>query len=200
MGIGAQTGGAGRLTAFNALPARQRLHLADARDAARAAALDARQPIPAPMLQRSSKPREIQMRYVLAFGVAALLSTGAFAGSDKEHAAHHPAGAASAPAPASKAPTPTQVEQQTRSLREMHERMMAARTPEERQALMAEHMKAMQDGMAMMGQMRGEGGEGAGGRAGGMSTCARMMGPRMDMMEMMMQMMMDREGTTPAGR
>lgn len=49
---------------------------------------------------------------------------------------------------------------------------------------MVDHMKAMQDGMAMMGQMKGE--------KSGMSSEA--MGKRMDMMEMMMQMVMDREG------
>ena len=37
----------------------------------------------------------------------------------------------------------------------MHEKFLAAKTPEERQALMAEHMKLMQDGMAMMKQMGG---------------------------------------------
>ena len=76
-----------------------------------------------------------------------------------------------------------------KSMKEMHAKMMAAKTVEERQALMGEHMKTMQDGMAMMGQMKGE--------KSGMSPDA--MGKRMDMMEMMMQMMMDREAAhTPA--
>jgi len=66
-----------------------------------------------------------------------------------------------------------------------------ALTVEERQALMGEHMKAMQDGMSMMGQMERE--------KSGMSPDA--MGKRMDMMEMMMQMMMDREAArTPASK
>ena len=77
-----------------------------------------------------------------------------------------------------------------KSMKEMHVKMMAAKTVEERQALMGEHMKTMQDGMSMMGQMKGE-------RGGGMSPDA--MAKRMDMMEMMMQMMMDREAArTPA--
>ena len=76
-----------------------------------------------------------------------------------------------------------------KSMKEMHAKMMAAKTVEERQALMGEHMKTMQDGMAMMGKMKGE--------KSGMSPDA--MGKRMDMMEMMMQMMMDREAAhTPA--
>jgi hypothetical protein len=36
------------------------------------------------------------------------------------------------------------------AMRDMRDRMAAARTPEERQALMAEHMLAMQNGMQMM--------------------------------------------------
>jgi len=73
---------------------------------------------------------------------------------------------------------------------------MAATSPEERQALMADHMKAMQDGMAMMGRMQG------GSMGGGMSGSQHgMMERRMDMMQMMMQMMMEREGAmAPAAR
>ena len=70
-----------------------------------------------------------------------------------------------------------------KSMQEMHAKMMAAKTAEERHALMADHMKAMQDGMAMMGRMKGD--------KGGMTSEA--MTRRMDMMEMMIQMMMDRE-------
>ena len=40
----------------------------------------------------------------------------------------------------------------------MHQKMMNAKTPAERQALMADHMKAMQGGMAMMKEMHGMGG------------------------------------------
>ncbi len=36
------------------------------------------------------------------------------------------------------------------AMREMHEKMMNAKSPNERSNLMAEHMKAMRDGMAMM--------------------------------------------------
>ena len=137
------------------------------------------------------------MRYVLIFAAAAALSAGVLAQPGKDHAAHHPAGAASAAGPSSKAPTPTQMELQTKAMREMHEKMMAAKTPEERQALVVEHLKAMQDGMAMMGQMHGGGGARSGeGMGDGVSMSSRMMGKRMDMMEMMMQMMMDREGAS----
>ena len=62
---------------------------------------------------------------------------------------------------------------QTKAMQAMHEKMMAAKTPEERNSLMAEHMKSMQDGMAMMEK-------------------------RMAMMQTMMKMMMDRMAAAPA--
>ena len=140
------------------------------------------------------------MRRLLAFATTAVLCTGALAQSDKDHAAHHPAGASSAVAP-SKAPTPAQMDMQMKAMQEMHDKMMAAKTPEERQALMSEHMKTMHDGMAMMSQMHADGSAKAGaGMGGGMSMNPQMMGRRMDMMETMMQMMMDREAATPAGK
>ena len=103
------------------------------------------------------------MRLVLFLAAAALISQGALAQSDQDHAAHHPEGA-SAPSAAPQMTTPpakpeapkpaaTQMDKQMKAMREMHKKMMAAKTPEERQALMADHMKAMQDGMSMMGQM-----------------------------------------------
>lgn len=72
-----------------------------------------------------------------------------------------------------------------RHMQAIHEQMAAAKTPADRQVLMAEHMKAMQEGMTMMQQMDSSSCPTA------MST--RMMQMRMDMMTMMMQMMMDRQ-------
>ena len=106
--------------------------------------------------------------------------------SDEEHAAHH----------SQAGPLAAKASQQMKTMQGMHQKMMAAKTPEERQALMAEHMKTMQDGMAMMGQMKG--GQGGNAMGGGMSMGPEMMGKRMDMMEMMMQMMMDREAARSA--
>ena len=85
-------------------------------------------------------------------------------------------------------------DQQMRVMRDMHAKMLAAKTPEERAALMDDHMKAMQDGIAMMGSMNGKGGM-RGGK--GMGAKRDVMTRRMDMMEMTMQMMMDREGMKP---
>ena len=76
----------------------------------------------------------------------------------------------------------------------MHEKMMNAKTPEEKKALMAEHMKSMQDGMAMMSTMGGAGMadmKSSKPMPGNMGEHHQMMEKRMEMMTVMMQMMMD---------
>ncbi|MCL4746656.1 MAG: hypothetical protein KJZ83_14790 [Burkholderiaceae bacterium] len=93
---------------------------------------------------------------------------------------------------------------QMKAMQEMHDKMMAAKTPEERNALMAEQMKLMQNGMNMMGGMGGMGGiggmgpGGASSKPGDMGARQGMMEQRMDMMQSMMQMMMDRMHLAPA--
>jgi len=93
---------------------------------------------------------------------------------------------------------------QMKGMREMHEKMMAAKTPEERSALMTEHMQSMKDGMAMMNGMSGGGMAGMGsgkdmkGMKGDMPAQHQMMEKRMEMMQTMMQMMMDRLPEVPA--
>ncbi len=137
--------------------------------------------------------KEISMKLALAVLGTSFVLAGCAAGpKEPDHAAHHPPGAAAA---ASAAPTPGQMDSMMKSMQEMHDRMMAAKTPEERAKLMQEHMKLMQDNMAMMGRMHGS--KGGMGMGGGMRMSPEMMGKRMDMMEMMMKMMMDREATKP---
>jgi len=139
------------------------------------------------------------MKNVVGMGAVALTllagcsSMPRSAGNDGvEHAAHHPPGAAVV------APAPAGYDQQMKLMQEMHQKMAAAKTPEERAALMKDHMKTMHDGMGMMGQMRGGMmGAGKGPMGSGMPMDTEMMKRRMDMMEMMMQMMMDREGMKP---
>jgi hypothetical protein len=87
------------------------------------------------------------------------------------------------------------MDEHMKAMREMHDKMMRAKTPEERNALMAEHRKLMQEGMAMMGEM-GPGGMGAMG--GDMATRQKMMEKRMEMMQSMMPMMMDCMPQAPA--
>ncbi|MCW5636687.1 MAG: hypothetical protein KIT17_25385 [Rubrivivax sp.] len=99
--------------------------------------------------------------------------------------------------------------EQMKAMQAMHEKMAAAKTPQERNALMAEQMKLMQQGMAMMGRMGGGAmmGGGPGAMRPGGDTASRpgtteqrmdMMQQRMDMMQSMMQMMMDRMTPAPA--
>jgi hypothetical protein len=121
--------------------------------------------------------------FVIAFGAAAFTLAAA---AQDDHQAHHPASAPAATVPAKKPGAPAGMDMQMKAMQAMHEKMMAAKTPQERQALMAEHMKTMQDGMAMMNGMKG------GGMPSDPATRQRMMEMRMDMMQSMMQMMMDR--------
>jgi len=91
-----------------------------------------------------------------------------------------------------------------KTMQGMHEKMMNAKTPEERSKLMAEHMKAMQEGMAMMGGMSGAGmGDMKGmqempNMGGDIGARQQMMEKRMEMMQTMMKMMMDRMPAAPA--
>ena len=103
-----------------------------------------------------------------------------------------------------------------KAMQAMRDKMMNAKTPVERQALMEEHMKSMHEGMAMMKgmkDMKGMGGmHGKAGMPGmsgmkdmpmDMSKHHQMMEMRMDMMQTMMEMMMQRmPGATvpPASR
>ena len=100
---------------------------------------------------------------------------------------------------------------QMKAMREMHDKMMNAKTPAERQALMADHMKSMQDGMEMMKGMGGMGGMRAMGSMGGamgdgkgmpaeMAKRHQMMEGRMEMMQMMMEMMMQRLPNPPSAK
>jgi hypothetical protein len=99
-----------------------------------------------------------------------------------------------APAMGMHSPGPMEkADAQMKTMREMHEKMMGARTAEERSAMMAGHMKAMQDGMAMMKAMPA-----MPGMQGDMAARQQMMEKQMGMMRSMMEMMMDRMPATPA--
>ncbi len=137
-----------------------------------------------------------------------------------EHAQHHPATIAQAQTQAAMAPMPgssnpmagmpskAAMDQRMKEMHEMHEKMVNAKTQEERNALMAEHMKTMHSGMAMMNQMGGMGHMGAMAGQGGVRGSKAMPGTmaerqmmlerRMDMMQSMLQMMMDRMAPAPA--
>ena len=87
------------------------------------------------------------------------LGTAAWAADQDDHKAHHPEAAA----PSSQTPAggagdavakPPMANM--RAMSDMHDKMMNAKTPEERQAVMADHMKGMpmKEGMPMMGGSR----------------------------------------------
>ena len=133
----------------------------------------------------------------------------ALAQNADEHKDHHPAGTTSTAATAKKSPAKSvnadkmaSMDKQMKDMQVMHEKMASAKTPEERQALMAEHMKMRQDSMGMMKQMGGMSGmggmQGGKGMSGNMADRQQMMEKRMDMMESMMQMMIDRTPSAPA--
>ena len=121
-------------------------------------------------------------------------------------------------APASMAATDPRM----KTLHEMHQKMVNAKTPTERQALMADHMKAMQGGMGMMKDMQAmqamhaAGGMGPMGSSNAASPMAgmgegkgmpdemakrhQMMTEHMAMMQMMMDMMTDRMPPASMGK
>jgi hypothetical protein len=105
-------------------------------------------------------------------------------------------------APASSMPSPERMsamDAQMKTMQEMHTKMANARTPEERQALMADHMKAMKGGMGMMKGMPGMGAMGGQpGMPADMAQQQKMMGQHMAMMQMMMDMMQQRMPASPA--
>jgi hypothetical protein len=157
---------------------------------------------------------------VLTIALAAA-SLGANAQTAAEHTQHHPTEPTkkTLKAPTAKSPSkPNEavvaMDGKIKAMREMHEKMRAAKTPEERKALMGDHMSAMQDGMSMMetmnsmggmpemGDMKGMSGKGPDAKKGGMSMDMighhEAMQKRMEMMTIMMQMMMDRMPASPA--
>ena len=132
----------------------------------------------------------------------ALVAAGApsWAAQHDQHKAHHPAGSAAAAAsksmPGKTTPEMARMANQRKAMQEMHDKMMSAKTPEERNALMAEHMKTMQEGIGMMKSMGGMGGPKS--PPTSMTERQAMMEQRMDMMQTMMEMMVDRLPQMPA--
>jgi hypothetical protein len=142
-------------------------------------------------------------------GVAAtlmLMVSTVMAQTTQEHSKHHPAGETPAAKSASPATAPTSttnrlatMDKHMAEMKVVREKLATAKTPQERQALMAEHMKVMRAGMDMMSMGSGQTGNSAqvpqgtqGGMMGDMAQRHQLMEKRMEMMENMMRMMMDR--------
>lgn len=102
-----------------------------------------------------------------------------------------------------------QMDEHMRKMRALHDKLMGATTPEERQEAMEEQRREMQSGMAMMNQMMpggamtgdmGRGMMGPQGEPADANAKMQMMQKRMDMMQMMMQTMLDQEGMMAGAR
>jgi hypothetical protein len=132
---------------------------------------------------------------LLPFAIlVAALGAPAFAATPDEHVGHHPEGLAGAAPSKAKAAKPSaemrKMDTQTDAMKAMHEKMMAAKTTEERGALMNEHIKIMGAGMSMMKDMPK--GMSDMKSAKGMAECHAMMEKHMAMMGAAMEMMSDR--------
>ena len=144
---------------------------------------------------------------ILSAAAVTTMTTSVWAGSDELHDSHHVAATTNVQVAQATPATPGMgmgmgiggtampgYADQMKAMQAMHEKLMAAKTPEERNALMAEQMKLMQSGMGMMGRM----GPGAmAGKPGDMAARQGMLEQRMDMMQSMTQMMMDRMPPAP---
>ena len=167
----------------------------------------------ATIFHRKKEITTSKIRHTLVGICVASLSLGVMAQTADEHKAHHPAGstspasanmkAAAKPTGAGPMAAMAKMDEHMKAMQAMHEKMLAAKSTAERQALVDEHMKLMQDGMGMMQQM-GAGMQGMGGMQAGksmpvnMAERQQMMEKRMQMMESTMQMMLDRLPATPA--
>lgn len=127
----------------------------------------------------------------LPLALALIVPSLAYSTEPPQHEEHHPAASVPAKTPAKPAVDAAKMDAQMKAMRDMHEKMMSAKTPDERKALMAEHMKTMHEGMSMMDGMMG------GGSSSAKTTSPQAMQKQMDMMKMMMQMMMDRMDANP---
>ena len=158
------------------------------------------------------------LRTLAAVSLAALL--GACANPGPMNAASHTA--STAPMAMGGSGSMAAPDSRMKAMQEMHQKMMNAGTPADRQALMADHMKAMQGGMAMMKEMQamhsggGMGGMGMMGSPGGaapmtgmgdgkgmpndMAKRHQMMADHMAMMQTMMDMMADRMPPASTGK
>lgn len=141
----------------------------------------------------------LRFRLIVAITTLAAASAVSLA-QNNQHVDHHPGSTASATAPSvgeakdRTVPDMAMMDKHMKAMQAMHEKMARAKTPAEREALMAQHMKLMQEGMSMMGGMA------PGAIPSDVTVRQQMLEKRMDMMQSMMQMMIDRMSVSPAAR
>ena len=115
---------------------------------------------------------------IAAVGMAVLLAAGTTLAQD----AKAPAQAAKAAQPATGVDAKAQMgrmDEQIGRMQALHDKLTSAKTPEERQKLMAEQRTSMQEGMGMMNQTMQGGGMMGGGMGGGMMGQQAARRPRM---------------------
>lgn len=140
----------------------------------------------------------------IAVGAVVLLASGMPLAQDVKGPAANPgAAAAQSGARMAMGGPMGQMDEHMKKMQALHDKMMSAGTPEERQKVMDEQRKEMQAGMAIMNQMipgggmmgnMGDGMMGQKGKRTDATSQMHMMQKRMDMMQMMMQTMMDQQG------
>lgn len=117
-----------------------------------------------------------------------VVSLGVMAQGTDQHENHHPAGTAASDSVEEQVPAGSMDNGKMSTMHDhmntMHENKPKPGTPEQCQTLMAEHMKLMQECMAMMKQMDGGMQDGQG-MSGGMSDHQQMMEKHKEMMEKM---------------
>jgi hypothetical protein len=142
------------------------------------------------------------MKRLLTLGLGAAMLFSAVSGLAQDAKAP---GASGRGAATPSMPTMAQMDEHMKKMQALHDRMLSAASTEERQKAMGEARKEMQEEMAIMKpMMHGEGMMGGGMMGGGMigekgnsvnaQAQIQVLGKRMDMMQMMMQMMMDQQG------
>jgi hypothetical protein len=140
---------------------------------------------------------------VIAVSTALVFATASSLAQDSKAPASSPSATATQPRASMTTSSPMgQMDERMKNMQTLHDRMMSATTPEERQRVMDEQRKEMQGSMGMMNQMM-QGGATTGGMGAGMmgrqgkpadaGAQMQMMQKRMDMMQMMMQTMMDQQ-------
>ncbi|MGC8213160.1 hypothetical protein [Ralstonia pseudosolanacearum] len=129
----------------------------------------------------------------------ASLALAAGPSSSTEHDHNHPEKKTAVPVAATVQQSNADFDAQIAHLRAIRERLARANTPEERQALMNERMKVMQNMMADMRRMGDTKAAKGTGQTGQMAMCQGMMEQHTAMMQEMMQMMMDGQGMGMGG-
>jgi hypothetical protein len=130
----------------------------------------------------------------LVVALGATITSTATTAQDIHHSPHHPAPSASAAPLRHDIGTPggvtvmVRMNAQMEAMKAMHKKIAAARTASEREALMPEHMKLMQEGMSML---RGMSPSRSDASSGASDTQQQIAEKRLDMMELMMQMLVD---------